>query len=191
MSYAKRISLGHGLGLDFFSMNILLVIFILAALSIIIWTVRNGISPMPTTAKVMRALKGMLPEIHAGTIVELGSGWGHVALMLAREYPHLQVIGYETSPIPYYCSCLLKKVSCQKNLCFVRSDFFNEPFEDVSLAVCYLYPNAMARLKEKFANKKLFVLTHTFSIPGWIPSKTLALNDMYRTHVFLYDSTNP
>ncbi len=165
---------------------VMLFIFIAVFLSIIIWTIRNGISPMPTSPKVMHKMKELLPPIHSGAIAELGSGWGHVALMLARHYPHLQVIGYETSPVPYFFSKLLQKCFRQKNLRFIRRDFFNESLDGVALCVCYLYPQAMARLREMFANKKLFVLTHTFSIPGWVPSKTCVVKDIYHTAIYLY-----
>jgi len=170
-------------------MVVLLIIFCLMALSVVVWTVKNGISPMPTTPKVARALQSMLPTLDTGPIVELGSGWGHLALRLARHYPELEVIGYETSPVPYYYSCLLGFITGQKNLRFIRKDFFNVPLDKARLVVCYLYPAAMEKLKNKLENeaqKGLFVLTHTFSLPGWQPVKTSSVDDLYSTKIYLY-----
>lgn len=71
----------------------------------------------------------------------------------------------------------------------MRKDFFKEPLGDASMAVCYLYPGAMKKLKEKLekeGNPKQIIITHTFSIPGWTPSKTIEVNDLYNTKIFFY-----
>ena len=67
-------------------------------LLVVIYTFRTGISPAPTTGKVNRELWKLLPEKVDGTVYELGSGWGTLAVPLARRYPH--VVAYELSPLP-------------------------------------------------------------------------------------------
>ncbi len=165
-------------------MTLIFALFIL--LSICYWTIKNGISPMPTSRKVQRALIKALPDTVTGPIVELGSGWGNLAYSLAKKYEMSEVIGYETSPIPYIVSKLIFR---RNNLCFIRRDFFTEPFQDGSMAVCYLYPGAMQKLKlklEKEAPHDLLVVTHTFAIPGWVPVKTMEVDDLYRTKIYFY-----
>ncbi len=165
---------------------ILSFIIVFVLLSICYWTIKNGISPMPTSYKVTKALLTSLPEHVERKIVELGSGWGNLANALAKKYRDCEVIGYETSPIPYYVSRLIYR---QKNLIFKRKDFFSEPLHDASLAVCYLYPGAMQQLKTKLemeGSSQLLIATHTFSIPGWKATKTVTVDDLYRTKIYFY-----
>src|SRR5713101_7824726 len=151
-------------------LTIILIILCAMAISIVIWTMRNKISPMPTAPRIKKKLLESLPEDFEGLIVELGSGWGTLAFALAAKYPHCQVVGYESSPIPYYYTRLLNILLGHKNLHFERKDFFAVPLDEARLAVCYLYPDAMKRLKEKFKRELTpgsLVVSHTFAIPGW------------------------
>ena len=142
---------------------------------------------MPTSTKIKKALFKALPDSMEGTIVELGSGWGTLALPLARRYSKCQIIAYELSPLPYAVSCLLKCIYRQKNLEIKRVDFFSEPLQNASMAICYLYPGAMKRLKEKFEKEgHHLVVSHTFSVPGWTPIKTVAVHDLYNTKIYFY-----
>jgi len=158
-------------------------------LSVLYWTIKNGISPMPTTALVRRKLFQVLPEHVSGAIFELGSGWGTLAFDLAGRFPEATIVGYETSHIPYAVSRLLQLFYRRKNLRFVREDFFKIDLEGASVVVCYLYPGAMKRLKEKLereAGSGMLVATHTFSIPGWKPVKVIELDDLYKTKIYIY-----
>src|SRR5260221_4754564 len=147
----------------------LLGIFLLALLSIVIWTYITGISPMPTSPKVKKKLLDALPSSLHGTIVELGSGWATLAAPLAKKYPDCQVYGYETSPIPYlYGKIVAYTIS---NLHMKRLDFFTIKLYQARLVVCYLYPKAMQKLKGKFDEELLsgtYVVSHTFAVPGWV-----------------------
>lgn len=146
---------------------------------------RNGISPMPTAPKTKRRLLQALPDEFEGKIVELGSGWATLAAPLANKYPRARVVGYETSPIPYYFS----KLHRAPNLSFERRDFFDVPLSDAGMVICYLYPAAMKRLKDKFANELLpgtVVVSHTFAVPGWVPEKTVQVKDLYNTVIYFY-----
>ena len=94
----------------------LLILFLL-----LFFTLKNGISPMPTSLKVRKHLLSLLPELDEGTIVELGSGWGNLIFPLSKKYKKCQVVGYENSPIPYIFSSLINHSS---NLKILRQDFF-------------------------------------------------------------------
>ncbi len=143
---------------------------------------------MPTSSKIKKALIQALPEQIQGTIVELGSGWGTLVFALADRYPQCKVIGYEISPIPYFVSQILKIVYKHKNVQFKRKDFFKEPLSEAAMAVCYLYPGAMQKLKSKFEKEgsPKSIVSHTFSIPGWTPEKTIEVHDLYRTKIYFY-----
>ena len=131
-----------------------------------------------------------LPPNLEGTVYELGSGWGTLALPLAKHLPHCHVVGIESSPIPFWVSRALAYK--QANLTFRREDFFEASLEDATLVICYLYPGAMEKLKEKFDRELrsgAWVISHTFAIPGWTPWRLEKVPDLYRTKIYIYRRT--
>jgi trans-aconitate methyltransferase len=176
-----------------FSIILILILLVLVALSIsiIIWSIRNGISPMPTSSKAKKCLMSLLPDQIHGVIYELGSGWGTLTFPLARHYSKAVVIGFETSPVPFFVSWLRRFSEKAPNLCLKREDFFSFPIKDASLIICYLYPQAMQRLKLKFLNELkpgCVIISNTFAIPGWKPEKIIEVQDIYRSKIYVYIS---
>lgn len=178
-------------------MNIVLVILFLisisAFLSIFWYSCRYGISPMPTTTKVAKELLSLIPKSIHGNIYELGSGWGGLAFRLAKEHTYCQISGYEISIVPWLYSWIKQKILYKKysNLKFLRKNFLNVSLSDAKVIVCYLYPTAMNKLKikcdkEHFTNHEVFLLTHTFALPGVQAIKNKELNDLYHTKIYLY-----
>lgn len=170
---------------------LLAFIFIILAiiLSVVIWSIKNGISPMPTSPKVKKKLLDALPKNMEGKIIDLGSGWGTLVFPLAQKYPSCKVVGYEDSPIPYFYSKLKQKLANIPNSELEYRNFYKIPLVDAKMVICYLYPGAMQRLKSKF-DKELqpgtLVISHTFAIPGWIPDRTIQANDIYKTKIYFY-----
>ncbi len=164
-------------------------LFFLTVALILVWSFRTGISPMPTGRKVKKKLFELLPLEAKGTIYELGAGWGTLLFPLADRFPRRQVVGYEVSPLPFLFCALFKKWGGYNNLKLLREDFFEADLSGAGIVVCYLYPAAMERLKEKF-DKELpqgcLVISHTFAIPGWTPVKTVRVDDLYRTPIYCY-----
>lgn len=172
---------------------ILSFLLVFSFFSIVVWTLRNGISPMPTGRKAKKAILQLIHENFntkaQGNILELGSGFLTLALPINKQFPEKKIIAFETSTIPYLFSKLLGYFCCNDNLMILKKNFFISDFTNASLIVCYLYPGAMAKLKEKF-EKELksgtFIISNTFAIPGWKPIKTLTINDLYHTKIYLY-----
>ena len=81
-------------------MYLLLLLVVFAAL-LVGYSLYLGISPNPTNKKVKICLLSHLPPLHSGMVLELGSGWGHLACALAKQLPSCSVIGYELSPLPW------------------------------------------------------------------------------------------
>lgn len=165
-------------------------LFILALLAVILsivwWSIKNGISPMPTSAKVKAELIKSLPECR-GTIIDLGSGWGTLLIPLSHANREAQIIGYETSPIPFAFS-YLRTLLCP-NLHIYRRDFFSVSLENATMVICYLYPGAMQKLQRKFDQELKpgsWVISHTFALPDWKPVKIVQVDDLYRTKIYLY-----
>lgn len=170
--------------------NMTLIVFLIFLVwflsSIVVWTIVNGISPMPSSAKALKKMEEILPEID-GPIFELGSGWGTLAKVLSKRYPRHQVIGYETSFFPFWIS----RLYCNKtNVVFYRKNFFDADLSQASLIVCYLYPEAMRHLKEKFRQELkpgTQIISNTFAIPGWTPKQVHEVNDLYQTKIYRYE----
>ncbi|MCI5052548.1 MAG: methyltransferase [Simkaniaceae bacterium] len=162
-------------------------ILLFAFFSIIFYTFINGISPMPTSAKVQKKLLDSLPSKMEGEIYDLGSGWGTLVLGLARKYPNCTVIGFETSLVPYLVSKFL--LMGRKNADILRHDFLQVYLGDASLITAYLYPKVMPQLQLQLDDElspEALVVTHTFRFPGWEPVRTLHAPDMYKTPIYVY-----
>lgn len=169
--------------------GLFLLTLVMGSLSIVYWTIKNGISPMPTSSLVAAELLSALPENIDGPIYELGAGWGTLAFPLAKKYPLNHIKAFENSLVPYCFCCLRKIIFPQQNLSFYRSDFFKSPLNDASLVICYLFPKAMSKLKPKI-NLELqpctLIVSNTFSIPGLKPLKIIELPDIYHSKIYIY-----
>jgi hypothetical protein len=169
---------------------LLLALLLAGMLSIVFHTLKTGISPMPTSGKVRRQMLSLLPEELEGTLLELGSGWGSLAFALADRCPRARVVAFELSPLPHAFSRLRQRLAPRPNLQLVREDFFRASFAEASAVVCYLYPGAMSRLAPKLTQELApgtRILSHTFALRRWKPLRTLAVDDLYRTPIYLYE----
>ena len=161
-------------------MLIFTLVLIATLVSIVWYTVKLGISPMPSSLKARRAVQELLPDVR-GPVYELGAGWGSLLGIMGR-YTDVRV--YELSPVPFAVAWL----RAAKNVKVVRRDFFEVDLGDAKLVVCYLYPGAMVKLREKFERElnDCWVISNTFAVPGWKPVKVIVLDDWYKTRVYLY-----
>ena len=169
---------------------IILIVVALSGASIVIYTMENGISPSPTGGKVKRHLLEILEDIPPGTrIYELGSGWGTLAIPVARMFPDTPVTGYENSIVPYIASELRLAALSLKNLDLHWQNFFKVDLSDATLIVCYQSPGTMSLLRPKLEaelSDNTYVVSNTFTIPGWTPTETFRTNDLFRTRIYVY-----
>ena len=159
----------------------------LGAGSILFWTVRLGIGPTPTSYKVRVTVSDILPDAVYGDIVELGCGWGHLVPILQAQYPQATIQGWERSPLPALFTRWVRKIEVK------TQDFFTADLSNAGLIVCYLYPGAMTRIAQDIVPQLppgCWIVTHTFSLPGSEPVKSLKANDLYQTPVYLYQKVN-
>jgi hypothetical protein len=185
MEKSLKIKKRFGIKMAFF----LLFLLVLCFLSIVWTSLRVGISPMPTSAKVLQEIDLFLPTNIEGKIYELGSGFGSLALFLSQRFPHCRVVGFELSFFPFLISLFWKGAKQRKNLFFQRRDFFEVSFFDATLVTCYLFPKAMERLKEKLQRempKGALILSHTFAFRNWKPIKIIEAQDLGKTKIYLY-----
>ena len=138
-------------------------------------------------------MMALVDEAGTGTIVDLGSGWGNFVIRIAKRNPNRKVVGYELSVLPWLTSILLKKVLGLKNLTLHREDFYNANLSGVSVLVCYLYPDAMNKIKNKLFIEQPnvnFLISNNFALPLWRAHKVITLNDFYKSPIYLYKLNN-
>lgn len=131
-------------------------------------------------------------ETKAGSIVDLGSGWGNFVIAIAKRYPHRAVIGYELSFLPWLISKIIKKSLSLKNLSLYRHDFYQADLSEASVLVCYLYPEAMNKISNKLRLEQTgvqFLISNNFALPSWQASKKIPVDDFYQSPVYLYKIT--
>ena len=167
-----------------------LVVLILVIAASILWsTLRTGMPPMPSLGRapgVMLALVAAPPE---GAIVDMGSGWGTLAIRFARRFPQTPVIGYEVSFFPWLVSVLLARLMRLNNLRFVRRDFREADLEGVEVLLCYLMPEGMRAVQQRLERDPgsvRWVISHCFALRGREPETVRELPDLYATPVYRY-----
>ncbi|WP_246942993.1 methyltransferase [Bacillus pinisoli] len=167
----------------------ILLLSLLATLSILTTTMRNRISPTPTSYKVKKNLLKLLEEESPHKIVDLGAGWGTLVFPIAKQHPEATVVGYENSLIPFLFMKIRQMVSKTPNLMIERRNFYKENLSSYDIVICYLFPLGMKKLKDKFTHELkngTSIYTHTFSIPGWTPTQKWKVKDLYRSTIFQY-----
>lgn len=165
-------------------------------LSIVYMSVRNGISPMPSSRGVVRAVTKEIDSLHqVKTIVEAGSGWGTLALHLARHRNQntgnlkWRIIGLENSIVPLWYSRFVCKFRGERVVTFIRQDIYHYSYRKADVVVCYLFPRAMESLSRVFRDQLTLgtrVISVCFALPGWTPDKVIICEDMYRTKIYVY-----
>ena len=170
----------------------LIALIAIGALSLVWTTVRSGMSPMPSSraarAAVVEALQGT-----SGPIADLGSGWGHLAITVARQFPDRQVVGYELSWLPWLTSVVAGRLLGLPNLRFRRTDAFTalaagRPFAAVTL-ICYLHGPGMTRLAETLRTQNTsveWIVSNNFALPGLNPEHRWRLRDFHGSPVYRY-----
>ena len=169
----------------FFSLLILLIVVGVFANEF--FQQKLGVSPTPTTPRVRNKMLEQIPAETVGKIVELGAGGGTVSFAAAKAFPQCKVVGIEYSIFPFMIARL--RQIFLPNLLFIRRNFFDISFKDAAIVLCYLSNPLMSKLKEKFERELpsgAVIISSTFFIPGWEPEKTIDLDGLWKTRIFVY-----
>ena len=129
--------------------SILIGLTLIAGLSVLIASALTGAPSLPSTGLMAQDVIALLNEeaVPAGaTIYEFGSGWGSLAIALARAFPQAQIIGIEISPVPYLASRI--RALRYPNLRFEWGDFRKRDTSDAHAITCYLMPALMPRVAQ-------------------------------------------
>lgn len=167
----------------------LLIFLLLVIVSIMITTLQVGISPMPSSKKASQAILENIRNSKEDIVIDLGSGFGNLAIFLASNLPNKKVIGYELSFVPWLVSIFLTKLLRIKNLKFYRKNFYKQELKNAAL-VCYLYPKAMEKLEDKIFDETINtkIVSSTFAFRNIKARDTILLDDFYRTPIYIYET---
>ena len=144
---------------------------------------------MPSTHKARQAMFQLADETGDGPIYDLGSGWGHLVIRLAKRYPQRKIVAYELSILPWLTTVVLKKILGLSNLTIHRENFLKADLSQASVIMCYLHLEAMAAIKEKLCldgSEADYLISHNFALPSESSLKVIRLNDFYQSPVYLY-----
>ncbi|MGF1528917.1 MAG: methyltransferase [Candidatus Competibacterales bacterium] len=118
----------------------------------LLWVqLRTGVAPLPCGTLERRLVVALLTE--AGLpphprIVELGSGWGDLALTLSRAFPRAHIEAIEWSWLPFAVGRL--RTLRRANISPHWGDFFQHPLDRADAVVLYLMQRPMEDLAAKF-----------------------------------------
>ena len=169
---------------------VLFAAFLLAGFSILYFTVRTGVPPMPSHPSSRKAQFRLIPEEPAPThIYELGCGWGGLAFELAARYPDARVVGIEISLLPWLFSHMRRYFQKRPNLEIRRADFLRCDLSDGDLVLCYLMVAPMRILKRKLMRELRpgsLVITNTFAFPDWTADTVETVPEAMNAKVYRY-----
>lgn len=124
---------------------VLICAMLLVCFSLLIATAITGVPSLSSSALAAQDVVSLLREAKLPqdmVIYEMGSGWGSLALALARAFPDAQIRGIEISPFPYLVSRL--RALRHANVQFEWGDFNRRDLSDADAITCYLMPGKMA-----------------------------------------------
>ena len=108
-------------------------------------------------------------------LLDLGSGDGKILIQAVREFNIKKALGVEISwLLCFWAKLKIKILGLEKKIFLKNGNFFNESFSEADTVVCYLYPEILNNLKQKFLKELrpgTLILSVAFSIPGWQPER--------------------
>ena len=169
-----------------------IALFVLLIGVSIVWsTLLYAAPPIPSSQLMRVAVCQLVLRVWpSGPIIEMGAGWGGLAVSLARTFPNRQIIAVEISLCPYLVLCL--RAGALNNLTVVWGDggkIIDQPNMPTACIVTYLTGPIMRRLTKYVAPNMAWVSIH-FAVPGRIPIAQITVPDIWKTKVFAY-AANP
>lgn len=134
-------------------------------------TFRTQVPYYPSPHKVWRTVAELLPADRPVRFIDIGSGFGGLAMHLAGLRKDGVFLGIELAPLPWAVSALRARLSGSRAR-FVRGDYEDLDFAEYDVVFAYLSPAAMPALWEKAHTEMRsgsLLLSYEFSIPEHAP----------------------
>jgi len=132
------------------------------------WTRIVGGPWVPSSMQVVYEMMEMAGVGPDDVVYDLGCGDGRMLLATARRY-RARAVGIEIDPLRYlWCQFLITIFFQRKNVRIIFGNLFNKDLSEADVVMCYLMPDALAKLEKKF-KKELRpgtrVVSNRFSFP--------------------------
>ena len=171
-------------------LELVVVCATLLVAGVVVWdSVRIGAPPLPSSPGMRSAMLSLLPEVEHCVALEVGAGWGGLAIATARARPTWEVTAVEQARVPFAFCWLRQRLLGPENLTVVYGDGLEALFENADVVTCYLLPETMLALRDRLeacGRPGSVLLSAAFGVRGWVPERSLRLDDLYNTEVFRY-----
>jgi hypothetical protein len=144
---------------------------------------------MPSSRQARNAMAELLADTGSGPVYELGSGWGGLAIGLAKKYPNRQIVGYEVSFFPWLVSVVVKRVLGLGNLVIYRRNFLLADLSAADVFVCFLDAGNMRAISHKLRVERSrdgFLISNFFALPCFQADNVIKIDDLYMSPVYRY-----
>lgn len=115
------------------------------------------------------------------TVIDLGCGAGTVLIRMSPHFKH--VYGMEGSPWFYFVSRW--RTRNLNNVTVIFGNFFYTAWPKTDFVYCYLLTHMVTKLKPLFKTTDATIMSLSFPIDGWQPSRTV--KDNHRT-LYIYEN---
>lgn len=127
---------------------------------------------VPTSKRITKHIINLTDLKKGEKVYDLGCGDARF-LIEAQKRTESEAVGYENALLPYLLAKLKKFLNSAK-INVNMSNFFNADLSDANVIYCYLGPDVMPRLAEKFkkeCKKGTRIYSNSFSISTMRPKK--------------------
>jgi len=163
----------------------------------------KGVPNIRTAPAIRTRLIGWLQDDKAArqlasyTILDIGSGNGHLTREIARAMPDTQVIGIEINYLSWLWSVVMARRAGLKNLRYIRQDFMTYDFSGAQAVVMFLIPAVLTMLGRKLheqAAPGTFIMSNKFPLgDGWQPLRVEQTSTLYlhqgKSYLYRKEST--
>lgn len=154
------------------------------------WTTfRTQVPFFPSRPATWKAVLRLLPTGRSVRFIDIGSGFGGLAMHLAAAGRDNSVVGIEVAPLPWVVSVLRARI-VESRARFLRGDYGRLDFSNYDVVFAYLSPAAMPALWQKARTEMSqgsLLLSYEFPVPDVEPDIVVEVDDggpsLYGWHI--------
>ncbi|MCL2331783.1 MAG: hypothetical protein FWC61_04575 [Proteobacteria bacterium] len=169
------------------------LIFVTLAIEMFAAKVRREAPEVPSSAHLRAAVISEIRKHYsdAKTVLDIGSCYGGMARIIARNFPKMRVLGTERMPLPFTFSKIARIFWREKNVNFRFGDAFRfiKKSDGYDIGTAYLLTPMMPRV-ESVADKFRVLLVLDFPLPNRRPTRKFKLHkDLLGQHwLYVYEN---
>lgn len=141
-----------------------------------------------SSQEVTKALVSFLPQQRKFSFIDLGCGCGGLLKNLSHMQSNGSYYGIEAAPVPYLVS-KLRNLVFSSDTRITWGDFWKDDLAHYDVVYAYLSPVPMKSLWQKVCLEmrpgSIFI-SNSFIIPGVLPEKSLQLNDLSGSTLYMW-----